>query len=138
MPAVPDFANAQSGLQHSYGLAEARLVRREPGPALLIERLVIQQILRIIGASTVSDVSCPTTRAVMRWILAAFYVAGGVAHLAVPGEFLKITGTRNACQRADSMKSGPAARLSTPRASSGRDCFCSAGFQRRRVAFRLT
>jgi uncharacterized membrane protein len=27
----------------------------------------------------------------MRWLLAAFFVAGGVAHLAVPGEFLKIT-----------------------------------------------
>jgi uncharacterized membrane protein len=35
--------------------------------------------------------SFPTTRAVMRWILAAFFAAGGVAHLAVPGELLKIT-----------------------------------------------
>jgi uncharacterized membrane protein len=33
----------------------------------------------------------PTARAIMRWLLAAFFVAGGVAHLAVPDEFLKIT-----------------------------------------------
>jgi uncharacterized membrane protein len=32
-----------------------------------------------------------TTRAVMRFVLAAFFVAAGVAHLAVPGELLKIT-----------------------------------------------
>jgi uncharacterized membrane protein len=31
------------------------------------------------------------SRAVMRWILAAFYVAAGVAHLAVPDELLSIT-----------------------------------------------
>jgi hypothetical protein len=37
------------------------------------------------------DSSFATTRAIMRWLLAAFFVAGGVAHLAVPGEFLKIT-----------------------------------------------
>lgn len=37
------------------------------------------------------EISFPTTRAIMRWFLAAFFVAGGVAHLAVPGEFLKIT-----------------------------------------------
>ena len=37
------------------------------------------------------EISFPTTRAIMRWLLAAFFVAGGVAHLAVPGEFLKIT-----------------------------------------------
>ena len=37
------------------------------------------------------DISFPTTRAIMRWILAAFFIAGGVAHLAVPAEFLKIT-----------------------------------------------
>jgi uncharacterized membrane protein len=33
----------------------------------------------------------PTTRAIMRWLLAAFFVAGGVAHLAAPDELLKIT-----------------------------------------------
>jgi len=38
-----------------------------------------------------SDLSFAVTRAVMRWILAAFFVAAGVAHVAVPGEFLKIT-----------------------------------------------
>ena len=38
-----------------------------------------------------SDISFPTTRAIMCWILAAFFVAGGVAHLAVPAAFLKIT-----------------------------------------------
>jgi uncharacterized membrane protein len=42
-------------------------------------------------SSTKADMSFPTTRAIMRWLLAAFFVAGGVAHLAVPGEFLKIT-----------------------------------------------
>ena len=31
------------------------------------------------------------TRAVLRWILAAFYTAGGVAHLAVPDKLLSIT-----------------------------------------------
>jgi uncharacterized membrane protein len=31
------------------------------------------------------------SRAVMRWILAAFYVAAGVAHLAVPDKLLSIT-----------------------------------------------
>jgi uncharacterized membrane protein len=41
--------------------------------------------------ATSSDISFPTTRAIMRWVLAAFFVAGGVAHLAVPDEFLKIT-----------------------------------------------
>ncbi|MGT2501957.1 DoxX family protein [Bradyrhizobium guangxiense] len=31
------------------------------------------------------------TRAVMRFVLAAFYIAAGVAHLAVPDKFLAIT-----------------------------------------------
>jgi uncharacterized membrane protein len=31
------------------------------------------------------------SRAVMRWIIAAFYVAAGVAHLAVPEKLLSIT-----------------------------------------------
>jgi uncharacterized membrane protein len=35
--------------------------------------------------------SFPNARAVMRWILAAFFAAGGVAHLLVPAAFLKIT-----------------------------------------------
>jgi uncharacterized membrane protein len=30
-------------------------------------------------------------RAVMRWVLAAFFVAAGIAHLSVPGAFLTIT-----------------------------------------------
>jgi uncharacterized membrane protein len=38
-----------------------------------------------------SVISFATARAIMRWLLAAFFFAGGVAHLAVPGEFLKIT-----------------------------------------------
>jgi uncharacterized membrane protein len=33
----------------------------------------------------------PSTRAIMRWLLAAFFVAGGVAHLAAPDELLKFT-----------------------------------------------
>jgi uncharacterized membrane protein len=32
-----------------------------------------------------------TTRAIMRWLLAAFFVAAGVAHLAVPGVLLSNT-----------------------------------------------
>jgi uncharacterized membrane protein len=32
-----------------------------------------------------------TSRAVMRWLLAAFYVAAGVAHLMAPDELLAIT-----------------------------------------------
>ena len=32
-----------------------------------------------------------TTRAIMRWVLAAFFVAAGVAHLAVPDVLLTIT-----------------------------------------------
>jgi uncharacterized membrane protein len=32
-----------------------------------------------------------TARAVMRWILAAFFVAAGMAHLAVPGALIAIT-----------------------------------------------
>jgi uncharacterized membrane protein len=35
--------------------------------------------------------SFSTTRAIMRWMLAAFFAAGGVAHLMVPADFLKIT-----------------------------------------------
>jgi uncharacterized membrane protein len=42
-------------------------------------------------SSARADIFFPATRAVMRWLLAAFFVAGGAAHLAVPGEFLKIT-----------------------------------------------
>lgn len=38
-----------------------------------------------------SDQSFARTRAVMRWILAAFFVAAGVAHLAVPDVLLSIT-----------------------------------------------
>jgi uncharacterized membrane protein len=37
------------------------------------------------------DTAFATTRAVMRWLLAAFFVAAGAAHLAAPGELLKIT-----------------------------------------------
>src|SRR5580698_1916106 len=33
----------------------------------------------------------PVARAIMRWLLAVFFVAAGVLHLAVPGELLKIT-----------------------------------------------
>jgi uncharacterized membrane protein len=32
-----------------------------------------------------------TTRAVMRWLMAAFYAAAGIAHLAIPEPFLRIT-----------------------------------------------
>ncbi|CCE02426.1 DoxX family protein [Bradyrhizobium sp. STM 3809] len=32
-----------------------------------------------------------TTRAVMRWVMALFYVAAGAAHLAIPEPFLRIT-----------------------------------------------
>ena len=32
-----------------------------------------------------------TPRAVMRWVLAAFYVAAGIAHLMAPGALLSIT-----------------------------------------------
>jgi uncharacterized membrane protein len=38
-----------------------------------------------------SDIRFATARAIMRWILAAFFVTGGVAHLAAPAELLKIT-----------------------------------------------
>ena len=38
-----------------------------------------------------SQASSRTGRAVMRWILAAFYVAAGVAHLAAPEKLLSIT-----------------------------------------------
>lgn len=30
-------------------------------------------------------------RTIMRWVLAAFFVAGGIAHLLAPDEFIKIT-----------------------------------------------
>ncbi|UFZ03870.1 DoxX family protein [Bradyrhizobium ontarionense] len=30
-------------------------------------------------------------RAIMRWLMAAFYVAAGIAHLAIPEPFLRIT-----------------------------------------------
>jgi uncharacterized membrane protein len=38
-----------------------------------------------------ANISLKTARAVMRWILAAFFVAAGVAHLAVPDVLLSIT-----------------------------------------------
>src|SRR5258705_1519932 len=37
------------------------------------------------------DMENDTTRAVMRWILAAFYAAAGVAHLWAPDKLLAIT-----------------------------------------------
>ena len=37
-----------------------------------------------------SEMSFPTTRAVMRWILAALFVAAGVAHVAVPDPFASL------------------------------------------------
>ncbi len=40
---------------------------------------------------TAADTSFSRMRAVMRWILAAFFAAAGVAHLLVPDELLKIT-----------------------------------------------
>jgi uncharacterized membrane protein len=45
---------------------------------------------RLMAAETYHDRS-ETHRAVMRWILAAFYVAAGVAHLWVPDKLLAIT-----------------------------------------------
>jgi uncharacterized membrane protein len=41
-------------------------------------------------SETLSDRS-HTVRAVMRWMLAALYVAAGIAHLAAPAELLAIT-----------------------------------------------
>jgi uncharacterized membrane protein len=38
-----------------------------------------------------ADPSFATARAIMRWILAAFFVAAGVAHLAVPAVLVSIT-----------------------------------------------
>jgi uncharacterized membrane protein len=38
-----------------------------------------------------SELPLAGIREVMRWILAAFFVAAGVAHIATPGELLKIT-----------------------------------------------
>lgn len=38
-----------------------------------------------------ADAAGDPTRAVMRWILGALYLAAGVAHLEVPGKFLAIT-----------------------------------------------
>lgn len=40
-----------------------------------------------MGSTSAND----TPRAVMRWILAAFYVAAGLAHLWVPDKLLAIT-----------------------------------------------
>ena len=39
----------------------------------------------------VSDRNNETARAIMRWILAAFYSAAGIAHLLVPDKLLAIT-----------------------------------------------
>ena len=38
-----------------------------------------------------TDVSDDTTRAAMRWIMAAFYAVAGIAHLWIPDKFLAIT-----------------------------------------------
>jgi len=38
-----------------------------------------------------TDVSDDRTRAVMRWIMAAFYAVAGIAHLWIPDKFLAIT-----------------------------------------------
>lgn len=38
-----------------------------------------------------TDVSDDSARAVMRWIMAAFYTVAGIAHLWIPAKFLAIT-----------------------------------------------
>ena len=38
-----------------------------------------------------TDVSDDTTRAAMRWIMAALYMVAGIAHLWIPDKFLAIT-----------------------------------------------
>jgi uncharacterized membrane protein len=50
-----------------------------------------QQHVEAATKTAASPVSFGTARAVMRWILAAFFVAAGVAHLAVPHALLSIT-----------------------------------------------
>jgi uncharacterized membrane protein len=50
-----------------------------------------QRRKEIATATDLSDIRFGTTRAVMRWILAAFFVAAGVAHLAVPDVLASIT-----------------------------------------------
>lgn len=43
------------------------------------------------AAGGVASPSFPLARAIMRWVLAAFFVAAGIAHLAVPDVLLTIT-----------------------------------------------
>jgi uncharacterized membrane protein len=50
-----------------------------------------QRRKEIATATDLSDIRFGTTRTVMRWILAAFFVAAGVAHLAVPDVLAAIT-----------------------------------------------
>ena len=45
----------------------------------------------MIGRRMAFDPDNDTVRAVMRWILAAFYLAAGIAHLWVPEKLLAIT-----------------------------------------------
>ncbi len=43
------------------------------------------------GAEAEQDESRSTTRAIMRWVLAAFFAAAGIAHLRIPETLLLIT-----------------------------------------------
>jgi uncharacterized membrane protein len=38
-----------------------------------------------------ADVSYPRLRAIMRWVLVAFFIAAGIAHLLAPAQLLAIT-----------------------------------------------
>jgi len=45
----------------------------------------------VTGAEAEQDESRSTTRAIMRWVLAAFFAAAGIAHLRIPETLLLIT-----------------------------------------------
>src|SRR5580698_7373830 len=49
------------------------------------------QIIDDLAGVHIGPLSFPRARAVMRWLLAAFFAAAGVAHLAVPQALLSIT-----------------------------------------------
>jgi uncharacterized membrane protein len=74
-------------------------VKRNPGISFAVYPgfRVAQSGLQFATMATVHETDLPAghrfpvTRAVMRWLLAALFVAAGVGHLMVPGELLKIT-----------------------------------------------